>query len=567
MDKNRALRSFRIDALPVINAYIGGCGLPDIFERFIPGNPRRKISPAGILLFLLRNIMLSGFPLYKLAEWAGDYMPELLGIGMAPRISDAINDDRIGRALDELFLADRATMLTTIALRVIAGYRLDLSCFHNDSTTVTFHGAYRRKPKFDKSPARILRGFNKDHRPDLKQLVFNLVVCADGAVPIHFKLHDGNVTDDTTHPQTWDCLRELAGRPDFIYVADSKLCTTHNMSHIARAGGKFITVMPRTRKEYRLFIQWVRENPVRGQPLWYRHQSPSNGSNCYHGYESERFMSEEGYRIIWIRSSQKQKLDAQTRKERLKKTQEHLRALSLGLNRCSLKTASAIRKRLEKILDEHNTREFLDCRIITARKREKIKSARGRPGPNARYKHIQKTYYRLEWSMNDNSLRKAANADGFFPLITNIGDLDMKQILRHYKYQPNLEKRHAYLKSVLDVAPMHLKTPERIEALLFLYYLALVIYGLMERDMRLAMGSVGVKSIPIYPENRECRRPSAEKILESLERISKHELRENDEVKEIFFDAPNGLQKEVLKLLKIPLTYYSAAETEIPRQV
>jgi len=564
MDKNRTLRSFRIDSLPVINAYIGGCGLPAIFGRFIPGKPSRKIPSAGILLFLLRNIMLSGFPLYKLSEWAGDYMPELLGIGMAPRISDAINDDRIGRALDELFLADRATMLTTIALRVIAGYRLDLRCFHNDSTTVTFHGAYRRKPKFDKSPARILRGFNKDHRPDLKQLVFNLVVCADGAVPVHFKLHDGNVTDDTTHTQTWDCLRELAGRPDFIYVADSKLCTTHNMSHIARSGGKFITVMPRTRKEYHLFIQWARENPVRGQPLWYRHQSPRNGSDRYHGYESGSFISEEGYRIIWIRSSQKQKIDAQTRKDRLKKTQEHLRALSLGLNKYSLKTRKAIRERLEKILAEHNMQEFLDCRIIAARKREKIKSARGRPGPNARYKHIQKTYYRLEWSVDDNSLRKAANADGFFPLITNIGDLDMKQILRHYKYQPNLEKRHAYLKSVLEVAPMRLKTPERIEALLFLYYLALMIYGLMERDMRAAMKKNGLRSIPIYPENRECRRPSAERILESLERISRHELRENGEVKEIFFDAPNGLQKEVLKLLEIPLTYYSAAALDIP---
>lgn len=562
MDKNRGLKSFRIDSLPVINAYIAGCGLPDIFERFIPGHAARKIQPAQILLFLLRNVMLAGFPLYKLSEWAGCYMPELLG--MTPRLAAAINDDRIGRALDELFLADRAAMLTTIALRVIDGYRLDLTCFHNDSTTVTFQGAYRRKPKFGKSPTRLLHGFNKDHRPDLKQLIFNLVVCADGAVPIHFKLHDGNVTDDTTHRQTWDCLRALTGRPDFVYVADSKLCTTSNLNHIARSGGKFITVMPRTRKEYRFFLQWVRENPVRGQALRYRRQSPDNGAGSYRGYESGRFRSAEGYRIIWIRSSQKQKLDAQTRKERLKKTQEHLRELSRGLNRYALKTARAIRKRLGKILDDHNAREFLDCRIVAARKRAKTKSACGRPGPAARYKYIQKTYYRLEWSVDDNSLRKAANADGFFPLITNVGDLGMRQILGHYKYQPNLEKRHAYLKSVLDVAPMHLKTPERIEALLLLYYLALMIYALVERAMRSAMKKAGLKSIPIYPENRECRRPSAEKILESLARISRHELRENGEVKEIFTDALNDLQQEVLKLLEIPLTRYSA-EPEIPR--
>jgi len=553
MHKNRGLKSLRIDALPVLNAYIEGCGLPDIFARFIPGRAMRKIPPARILLFLLRNVMLSGFPLYRLSEWAADYEPEFLG--MTPCMAAALNDDCIGRALDELFLADRATMLTTITLRMIAGYRLDLSCFHNDSTTVTFHGTYPRKPKFDKQPVRLLRGFNKDHRPDLKQLVFNLVVSADGAVPVHFKLHDGNVSDDTTHTETWDRLRELAGEAAFIYVADSKLCTTHNMSHITRGGGKFITVMPRTRKEHRLFTQWVRDNPVRGQPLWYRHQSPRNGSDHYHGYESGNFMSEEGYRIIWIRSSQKQKIDAQSRKDRLKKTRGHLRSVSRGLNKYALKTGQAIEARLEKLLAEHNTREFIDFRVIAVRKREQTKSTRGRSGPNTRYKHIRKTYYRLEWSVDETALRKAANADGFFPLITNIGDLDMMRLLRHYKYQPNLEKRHAYLKSVLAVAPMRLKTPERIEALLFLYYLALMIYGLLERNMRAAMKKNGVRSIPIYPENRECRRPSAEKILESLERISRHELRENGEVKEVFCDVPNSLQREILKLLEIPLTY------------
>ncbi len=132
----------------------------------------------------------------------------------------------------------------------------------------------------------------------------------------------------------------------------------------------------------------------------------------------------------------------------------------------------------------------------------------------------------------------------------------MKQILKHYKYQPNLEKRHAYLKSVLDVAPVHLKTPERIEALLFLYYLALMIYSLIERSMRAAMKTAGVQSIPIYPENRECRKPSAEKILESLQKFSKHELWENGNLEEIFFDPLSNLQKDILKLLKIPLTHY-----------
>ena len=129
----------------------------------------------------------------------------------------------------------------------------------------------------------------------------------------------------------------------------------------------------------------------------------------------------------------------------------------------------------------------------------------------------------------------------------------MKRILKYYKYQPYLEKRHSYLKSVLEVAPVYLKIPERIEALLFLYYLALMIYALIERDMQLIMKKEKIKSLPIYPEQRECRKPSTERILELFQNISKHELRENDKLQDAFFDPLNPLQQKILKLLKIPL--------------
>ena len=125
----------------------------------------------------------------------------------------------------------------------------------------------------------------------------------------------------------------------------------------------------------------------------------------------------------------------------------------------------------------------------------------------------------------------------------------MKSILRYYKYQPYLEKRHAYLKSVLEVAPLYLKTPERIEALLFAYYLALMIYALIERDMQQGMKRAGIKSIPIYPEQRECRKPSAERILEAFQKLSKHQLWGNGKLEDTFFDPLNALQMNILGLL------------------
>jgi len=97
----------------------------------------------------------------------------------------------------------------------------------------------------------------KDHRPDLKQLVLVLTVTADGAVPLTHRLAAGNTNDDRTHIDTWDELRALTGGAGFLYVADSKLCTREQMSHIDREGGRFVTVLPRTRREDGQLRDWM----------------------------------------------------------------------------------------------------------------------------------------------------------------------------------------------------------------------------------------------------------------------------------------------------------------------
>lgn len=108
----------------------------------------------------------------------------------------------------------------------------------------------------------ITFGKNKDHRPDLKQLLWSLTATVDGMVPIHYRVYDGNTNDSPTHWDTWTTVRTLVGRPDFLYVADSKLCAEGVLQRIAAEGGRFLTVCPRTRKEDGLFREWVQTHPV-----------------------------------------------------------------------------------------------------------------------------------------------------------------------------------------------------------------------------------------------------------------------------------------------------------------
>ena len=141
------------------------------------------------------------------------------------------NDDRLGRCLDALFRADRQSLMSDTSVSAIKIHNLLMTRIHNDSTTVSFAGAYKNQ-----SPAAIQLnfGYNKDHRPDYKQIVFGLNITEDGHVPISYQLFNGNQADVNTHIFNWDSLRKFLATEDFFYIADSKLCSEDNLHHIEK---------------------------------------------------------------------------------------------------------------------------------------------------------------------------------------------------------------------------------------------------------------------------------------------------------------------------------------------
>jgi len=245
-----------------VQRFLARLRVDTLLDAFLPQpHPRTRLTPARALRVLVRNLVLARVPLYALSEWAAPRVPALLGL--EPGQVRWLEDDRVGRALDRLFDADRAALLTELVVHMVREFDVVLDELHNDSTTITLHGDYAKASGQrirGKTTARVTHGHNKDHRPDLKQLLWILTVSADGAVPVHFKVTDGSTEDSTTHHDTWEVLRRLVGSPRFLYVADSKLCTWENLRHIHREEGWFLTVLPRSRKEDGLFKDWIQEH-------------------------------------------------------------------------------------------------------------------------------------------------------------------------------------------------------------------------------------------------------------------------------------------------------------------
>ena len=564
------LRSETLACLPVINHFLARMGLGDVLGRHLPHDDARlRLAPATVIGVVVRNLIVSHQPVYALGEWAAPYDPALLGLG--PGEVDALNDDRVGRMLDRLFDADRASMITEVVLRSVREFDVELSQLHNDSTTVTFSGAYRGatgKPRGGKATPAITYGHNKDHRPDLKQLLCVLTVSADGAVPIAFRVEDGNTADDVTHIPTWDELAALVGRTDFLYVADCKLANRAAMGHIASNGGRFVTVLPRSRKEDAEFRDWLWGH----EPDWTEaHRRPGR----HQGDPDEVWHttpalapSAEGHRIIWVRSSTKIDRDAESRRARIAKGIAALDELNqrLASARTRIRTVVAVEAAAVAALEAAGAARWVSFAVTETTEEDFRQEKRGRPGANTRYRKLTRTHHRVTWTVNEDTVARDAASDGCFPLITNDTTITGAEALAAYRYQPNLERRNHMLKGPQQIAPVYLRAPHRIEALLLCQFLALLTEALIEREIRTAMSAAELASIPLYPELRSCPAPSAPRILEIFNGVARHHLTSGDQTVQVFEPTLTPLQHQVLELLGVAADTYTSTTGDPPDQ-
>lgn len=129
-------------------------------------------------------------------------------------------------------------------------------------------------------------------------------------------------------------------------------------------------------------------------------------------------------------------------------------------------------------------------------------------------------------------------------------------------YQPNLEKRHHQLKTVLQAAPVTLKSPSRIEALACCEFIALLTQCLIERELRAAMTTHNVTDLALYHEGRTTKAPTAARVFDLYAETTRNHLIRDGKIIQIFEPDLTPLQCQVLDLLAIPQHAYLTATTD-----
>jgi transposase len=262
--------------------------------------------------------------------------------------------------------------------------------------------------------------------------------------------------------------------------------------------------------------------------------------------------------VIWVWSTLLAVHREQARQRRMARALQEMKGLQekLAGPRPRWRARAPLAQRVEAMLAHLHVERYLLVRIVEDQEHIYRQEHRGRPSRHTRYRRVSRPRLHLRWETDDAAIAFDRLTDGMYPLLTNDRTLTPREVLEAHKRQPTIEKRFHQTKTVHEIAPVLLKNEGRIEALFLLYFLALLVQALIERELRRAMSREGIQELPLYPEERCSRRPTAEQVLRLFSLVQRHALVAGDLIVKIFEPELTDLQRQVLRLLSVPEHMY-----------
>jgi hypothetical protein len=511
------LAGVRRDVGPLLLAwhFIRELDLIATVDRALPQRGRQHLSVGEAVAALIASRLCSPSPLYDIAGWAsGAAIQELWGI---PAV--LLNDDRLGRAL-EILAVYSETLRGTLAARAIERFGIDAGRLHVDLTALRVCGAYE-------GSALVAQGWAQGQGV-ARQVRALQASTADG-VSLYVRPEPGNAAEVSLIAQSLERLRAISG-PGGVLILDSACGHPKTLCEIARADLRFIVPL-RVQTGFReRFLSDVGQAGLSAlRYVSQREQGiPAELRTQYRGTlrDWEVTDPETGeirrLRVAYIHSSEEHRETAAARERALRKAEEQLQRVHNGLGGRYYKTRKQVDVRIARILD--GTIEGLIHTTTATR-------------------HAKPT---LTWTRDHDAINTAGQTDGIYALATNLPGkrLTAGQLLRDYKGQQIVERRHRDYKQTLKVRPIFLHNDDRIYALTSIIGIALLIFGLIETELRKALGDDEL--IPgLLPENRAAR-PTGRNVLSVFQGLGLTYTRAGIEL-----DRLTHTQRRVLELLQI----------------
>lgn len=516
---------YLVGALPMVAPVLERLDVAGIVDRACPMRGRAHLTHGEVIAALVANRLTAPRPLYDVAGWANTYSTnEWLGTP-----GGLLNDDRLGRALDAL-AGCLDEVASAVALAAIADFGADAARLHWDFTSVAFCGAYdEQDPRFPK----VGFGHSSDRKGHRRQLKVAHATTAAG-IPLFGKVVDGARNEGAETGQLLECLRALAEPKRLLLVADSALVTTANLTVADAAGIRFISRLPR-RFDY--------EGDALALPdaAWRALRYCSERSRRLPPAERPIFRGAEAtievtgpdkvarsFRVLYVYGSEEADAAKASRAKLLARAEDTLASIARGLSVKPGQDPQRVERRVADAVSKGGVGKWLRTEVSTA------------PDGNLA----------LHWWYDKSALAETERRDGLYALVTNMSphQCSTDRLLALYKDQMLSERAHHFLKGPLAVRPVFLKSNRRAAALVGVCSIALLVYGLIEAQVRQAIAPA--RTIPgLLPEGRSAR-PTAENIFRTFTALGYQRARTTNGLEEIA-DPLTTAQQAILDALGI----------------
>ena len=455
-----------LDHLGLVAGLIDEIGIVELINEQLGEHLAQKISAGQVIKGMIMNgLGLVSSPLYLFSRfWEGKAIEHLLGEGIK---AEYLNDDRLGRVLDNLYQTGLNQVFIKIVLAMVKKYKIDVGKVHLDSSSFSVQGEYKTNDSVsveEQEPCRvkITYGYSRNHRPDLKQFMIDLVSSADGDVPLWMRMGSGNESDRQQFPQIMQEYKSQL-KWDSLIVLDSAFYSQENVQSCQSIS--WLSRVPLTVKAAWKLVQEVSREELKASEL--KGYSYKEVRKNYGGIEQRWLVVESEKR----RESDLKKLNKNIHKEALD-VGKQLRQLSRQTFACIPDAQRMAQKLLKKSKYHHLTN--IQIEVVTNKNRKDT--------ANEAYQ------VRGTVSICEEKVEPYRNSAGRFIIATNVLDsniLTAEEMLSKYKEQQAVERGFRFLKDPMFFTDsIFLKSPERIQSLGLIMGLCLLVYSLGQRQLR-----------------------------------------------------------------------------------
>ncbi|MEP0834403.1 IS1634 family transposase [Microcoleus sp. AS-A8] len=564
-------KSERVDDLPVVIHWLSQMCIERLIDEELPpphGN-RQGLSYGQLAILLLSYIITQAdHRLCAVESWVNQHHQTLeVATGWQIGNKDA-TDDRLADLLSVLGSSQHEaieSIETFLGQHLIRAYSLPTDAARSDTTSFSvYHQLSEKESEQEKTSAPLLNfGYSKDRRPDLLQYRQMLATLDPMGMPLVSATLPGNGADDPLYVPTWKRLAEIIGHTDFLFLADSKACSWSNRGQIDRDGGIYCFPVAMSGHRPKLLHDWVFHPPTPVQDIFLPTQ------------ETTETPVGEGFEIplgsLWLDPKNQQwhrwlerwlviRSPALAARQ-IKGLEQRLQKVETALAKLASKPgqdAQTLQEKVDKLLEAHRVKEYLNVTINKQIRYPKVYSTPGRPTTERSFRRVRHTTLTLTYQRQETALAEFHTLAGWRLYVTNAPPerLSLEESVFYYRQQWQPERAfHLFKRGRLPALPIYFQDEERIRGLMFLLTLALRVFTLMEYVVRRQLSEQQQSLAGLYDGNpkRTTNRPTAERLLRVFCGVTLYFHRDGStEISPL-----NCLQQQILKLMGFGESIYA----------